>query len=102
MRPKRERRPDKLTLYIYTYPPRYHSYGLVDFYMTSFYTCYASSRAAAFGSLEQALEFITTTGVAMSAEYRVAYRVSEGILPTTVKNISGLTPDVIMHLLLLA
>ena len=34
----------------------------------------------------------------MSAEYRVVNRVSEGILPTTVRNISGLTLDVIMRL----
>ena len=34
----------------------------------------------------------------MSAEYRVVNRVSEGILPTTMKNISGLTLDVIMRL----
>ena len=46
------------------------------------------------------LEFITTAdcSAAMSAEYRVVDCITEDISPTTVKNISGLTLDVIMRL----
>ena len=47
------------------------------------------------------LEFIIATycsAAAMAAEYRVVNRITEDISPTTVKNISGLTLDMIMHL----